>query len=76
MIDILEVITDKVGIILGVAFAIIVVIAIIRTVIKASKGKPIYVPPVGAMKDLPSSITGVNKNGDLSDWSNERSDNR
>ena len=43
----------------------IVVIALIRTLMKASKGESINVPPVGVMNDLPSSVTGINKHYDI-----------
>ena len=57
MIDALEFISDKIGIIMGVILGIIVVIAIIRTLLKASKGESISVPPVGVMNDLPGKQT-------------------
>ena len=73
MIDTLEFISDKIGIIMGVILGIIVVIAIIRTLLKASKGESISIPPVGAMNDLPSNVTGINKHNDLSERAQERS---
>ena len=73
MIDALEFISDKTGIIMGAVLGIIVVIALIRTLLKASKGESISVPPVGVMNDLPSSVTGINKHNDMSERSNERS---
>ena len=73
MIEALEFISDKIGIIIGAILGIIVVIALIRTLLKASKGESISVPPVGAMNDLPSSLTGINKHNDMSERSNERS---
>ena len=39
MIDALECISDKIGIIIGAVLGIIVVIALIRTLLKASKGE-------------------------------------
>ena len=76
MIDTLEFISDKIGIIMGVILGIIVVIAIIRTLLKASKGESISVPPIGVMNDLPSSVTGINKNNDLSERVQERATNK
>jgi uncharacterized membrane protein len=73
MIEVLEFIADKIGTIIGVVLGIIVVIAIIRTLLKASKGESISVPPVGVMNDLPSSVTGINKNNDMSERVQERS---
>lgn len=58
---------------MGVILGIIVVIAIIRTLLKASKGESISIPPVGAMNDLPSNVTGINKHNDLSERVQERS---
>ena len=73
MIDTLEFISDKIGIIMGVILGIIVIIALIRTLLKASKGESISVPPVGVMNNLPSSVTGINKHNDLSERVQERS---
>ena len=73
MIDALEFISDKIGIIMGVILGIIVIIALIRTLLKASKGESISVPPVGVMNNLPSSVTGINKNNDMSERVQERS---
>ena len=76
MIDALEFISDKIGIIMGAALGIIVVIALIRTLLKASKGGSISVPPIGVMNDLPSSVTGINKYNDMSERSNERAEKK
>ena len=73
MIDVLEIISDKIGIIMGVILGIIVIIAIIRTLLKASRGESIRVLPVGVMNDLPSNVTGINKHNDLSERVQERS---
>ena len=72
MIEALEFVSDKIGIIMGAVLGIIVVIAIIRTLLKASKGESISIPPVGVMNDLPSSVTGINKNNDMSERVQER----
>ena len=73
MIDTLEFISDKIGIIMGVILGIIVIIALIRMLLKASKGESISVPPIGVMSDLPSNVTGINKHNDLSERVQERS---
>ena len=73
MIDAFEYIADKLGIILGAILGIVGIIAIIRTLLKASKGESISIPPVGVMNDLPSSVTGINKNNDMSERVQERS---
>ena len=70
MIEVLEFIADKIGTIIGVVLGIIVVIALIRTLMKASKGESISVPAVGVMNDLPSSVTGINKHNDMVERSN------
>ena len=74
--DVLESIADKMGLIMGAVFGIIVVIAVIRTLLKASRGESINVPPVGVMNDLPSSVTGINKHDDISERSDERADKK
>lgn len=43
------------------AIFLIGLIAAIRVIVAARKGKSIDVTPVGAMKDLPSSVTGIRK---------------
>lgn len=73
MIDAFEYIADKFGIILGAILGIVGIIALIRTLLKASKGESISIPPVGVMNDLPSSVTGINKNNDMSERVQERS---
>ena len=76
MIDALEFISDKIGIIMGVILGIIVIIALIRMLLKASKGESISVPPIGVMNDLPSSVTGINKHDDMSERSSERANKK
>lgn len=56
-----EFIADHMGIALGILFGIIVVIAAVRTAVKLLRGQKISIPAVGIAKDLPSSVTGVNK---------------
>lgn len=72
MIDALEFISDKIGIIMGAVLGVIVAMALIRALLKASKGESISVPSVGVMNDLPSSVTGINKHNDMSERNNER----
>lgn len=60
MAEILGFIADKMGIVIGVLFGLLVALAVIRSVIKVRKGKTIYRAPVGVFKDLPSSIMGMN----------------
>ena len=58
---------------MGVVLGIIVAIAVVRTLIKKSRGESISVPPVGVMNDLPSSVTGINNHNDMSERIQERS---
>ena len=60
MAEVLEFIADKMGIVIGVLFGLLIVLAVIRSVLKMRKGKSIYRVPVGVFKDLPGSITGMN----------------
>lgn len=76
MADVFEIVADKIGLIMEVAFGIIVAVAIVRTLIKSSRGESIEVPPVGVLNDLPGSVTGINRHNDISDRNNERSDNK
>ena len=76
MIEALEMIADRIEVIIGVALGIIIVVAVIRTMIRMSRGESINVPPVGVMNDLPSSVTGINKHDDMSERSSERANKK
>ena len=76
MVEALEYISDKLGIIMAAVLAVIIVIAIIRTLMKASRGESISVPPVGVLNDLPGSLTGINKHNDLTERGNERAEKK
>ncbi len=76
MIEALEFISDKLGIVMAAAIGIIVIIALIRTLLKASRGESISVPPIGVMNDLPSSVTGINKHNDMTERSSERANKK
>ena len=76
MIEALEFISDKLGIVMAAAIGIIVIIALIRTLLKASRGESISVPPIGEMNDLPSSVTGINKHNDMTERSSERANKK
>ena len=76
MIEALEFISDKIGIFISVILGILVVIALIRSLQKVSKGESISVPPVGVMNDLPGSVTGIDKNDDLAERVQERATNK
>ncbi|MBQ6500086.1 MAG: hypothetical protein IJI87_01690 [Mogibacterium sp.] len=76
MIEVLEFISDKLGIVMGAVIGIIAVIALIRTLLKASRGESVKVTPVGIMNDLPGSVTGINKCDDMTERSNERANKK
>ena len=76
MIEALEFISDKLGIVMAAAIGIIVIIALIRTLLKASRGESISVPPIGVMNDLPSRVTGINKHNDMTERSSERANKK
>lgn len=59
--EILGNVSDYLGYIVMGAILIIGLIAAVRVIIAARKGKSINVTPVGVMKDLPSSVTGIKK---------------
>ena len=61
MIKAFEFVADHAGWLVLIILVILSLIAGIRSAIKVSKGKSISVPPVGVFKDLPSSVTGINK---------------
>ena len=73
MIEALELLSDRIGIIVGAALGILVAIALIRTLLKVSRGESLSVPPLGVMNDLPGSVTGINKYNDLAERNIERS---
>ena len=76
MIEALEMIADRIEVIIGVALGIIIAVAVLRTINRMSRGESINVPPVGVMNDLPSSVTGISKHNDISERSEERSDRK
>ena len=76
MTNVLEFVFDNLGIVLGAVIGILVIVALIRTLRKASRGESISVTPVGVMNDLPSSVTGINKHNDMADRNNERSEKK
>jgi hypothetical protein len=74
--EVLASISDNLGMLFMLLLALITIIAVVRTAIKLMKGKSISVPPVGAMNDLPSSITGINKHDDMSERLIERANKK
>lgn len=47
--------------ILGALFMILVIVACIRVMIRRQKGDTVHITPVGVNRDLPGSVTGLNK---------------
>ena len=64
MSELMNSIFDNIGILFAIAFSLLTAIAVIRSIIKVSKGKKIDIDPVGVYRDLPSSVTGLNKHKD------------
>lgn len=56
--------SDNLMSVFAITFGVLSMIAFVRMVIKFCKGEKISSLPVGVMKDLPSSITGINKHDD------------
>lgn len=65
--DILDLILDNLGIVFAILFSLLTAAAVIRSLVKVSKGKKIDIDPVGVYRDLPSSVTGLNKHKDRHD---------
>lgn len=57
----LETMMDYVGTIIIGAISLLTIIVFIRFVVAHKKGKKIDITPVGVFEDLPSSVTGMNK---------------
>lgn len=47
--------------ILGALFMILVIVACIKVMIRRQKGDTVHITPVGVNRDLPGSVTGLNK---------------
>jgi len=62
--EFIESLGDILSYLVSGAFILLGVIAAVRVAIKASRGERIDVPAVGAIKDLPGSVTGINKHLD------------
>lgn len=55
------IIMDSIIAILGALFMILVIVACVRVMIKKQKGDAVHITPVGVNRDLPGSVTGLNK---------------
>ena len=58
------------------SFILLGIIAAVRVAIKTWRGGRVDIPAVGYLKDLPSSVTGINKHDDMSERSEERRNRR
>lgn len=76
MIEIIELIADRLEIVIYISLGLITAAALIRTAIKASRGESVKVPPVGIVNDLPGSVTGIVNTGIVSERSLERADEK
>jgi hypothetical protein len=65
--DIVDLILDNLGIVFAILFSLLTAAAVIRSLVKMSIGKKIDIDPVGVYRDLPSSVTGLNKHKDRHD---------
>jgi len=65
--DIIDLILDNMGIVFAILFSLLTAAAVIRSLVKVSKGKKIDIEPMGVYRDLPSSVTGLNKHKDRHD---------
>ncbi len=61
MMKAIDFLADHMGTALAVLFGIISLFALIRTAVKYFKGQKITIPIVGIGRDLPGSVTGLNK---------------
>jgi len=55
---------DRFSVVFSIAFGVLVLIVVVRVIIKAVKGERIHITPVGAMRDLPESVTGIHDDFD------------
>lgn len=55
---------DHLGVVLGVLLGVISAIALVRSIIKVSRGEKVSIPNIGVRNDLPDSITGRNRFGE------------
>jgi len=59
--EVLVMLFDYLGYILGALLTVLCLIAVIRVLKKAKKGETVHVEPVGLFKDLPDTVTGLGK---------------
>lgn len=55
---------DHLGVVLGILLGALFAIALVRSIIKASRGQKVTIPNIGVRNDLPDSITGRNRFGE------------
>ncbi len=59
--DMIAVLYDCLGYILGGLVAVICIIALVRVLKKSKKGETVHIEPVGVFQDLPDTVTGLGK---------------
>jgi len=59
--EVLVMIFDYLGYILGGLLTVLCLIAVIRVLKKSKKGEAVHVEPVGVFQDLPDTVTGLGK---------------
>ena len=64
MMRFLETLGSVYGYLMPGAFIVLGIIAAVRVYIKMKRGEKVELTPVGAVKDMPSSVTGMNKHED------------
>ena len=52
---------EYLGYILGGLVAVLCVVALVRILKKTKKGESVHIEPVGVFKDLPDTVTGLQK---------------
>lgn len=58
---------EYLGYILGGLVAVLCVVALVRILKKTKKGESVHIEPVGVFKDLPDTVTGLQKREEFRD---------
>ena len=64
IIEAMELIEYYAGYVFGALFAVLVIAAVVRVIVKKRRKEDITIMPVGIANDLPDSVTGMNKYSD------------
>lgn len=65
--DMIAVLYDYFGYILGGLVAVLCVVALVRILKKTKKGEAVHIEPVGVFKDLPDMVTGLHNREETRD---------